>query len=68
MDWDDRENDRLGGKNVYSGSKGAAELVIKSYWMSFIKDMPNIKLAVTRAGNVSWWRRLGKRQNHLWTA
>ena len=50
--WGYRENDRLGGKDVYSGSKGAAELVIKSYWMSFIKDMPNIKLAVTRAGNV----------------
>ena len=50
--WGYRENDRLGGKDVYSGSKGAAELVIKSYWMSFIKDMPNIKMAVTRAGNV----------------
>ena len=27
--WGYRENDRLGGKDVYSGSKGAAELVIK---------------------------------------
>lgn len=50
--WGYRENDRLGGKDVYSGSKGAAELVIKSYWNSFIKQMPNIKLGVTRAGNV----------------
>ena len=50
--WGYRETDRLGGKDIYSGSKGAAELVIKSYWHSFIKSMPNIKLGVTRAGNV----------------
>lgn len=50
--WGYRENDRLGGKDVYSGSKGAAELVIKSYWNSFIKEMSNIKFGVTRAGNV----------------
>ena len=50
--WGYRETDRLGGKDIYSGSKGAAELVIKSYWHSFIKDMPNIKMGVTRAGNV----------------
>ena len=50
--WGYRETDRLGGKDIYSGSKGAAELVIKSYWYSFIKDMPNILLGVTRAGNV----------------
>lgn len=50
--WGYRETDRLGGKDIYSGSKGAAELVIKSYWYSFIKEMPNIKLGITRAGNV----------------
>lgn len=50
--WGYRENDSLGGKDVYSGSKGAAELTIKSYWHSFIKTMPNINLAITRAGNV----------------
>lgn len=50
--WGYRETDRLGGKDVYSGSKGAAELVIKSYWHSFIKDMPGIRLGVTCAGNV----------------
>lgn len=50
--WGYRETDSLGGKDIYSGSKGAAELVIKSYWHSFIKDMTNIKLGVTRAGNV----------------
>jgi CDP-glucose 4,6-dehydratase len=50
--WGYRESDRLGGKDIYSGSKGAAELVIKSYWHSFIKDKPYIKFGVTRAGNV----------------
>jgi len=50
--WGYRENDRLGGKDIYSGSKGAAELVIKSYWHSFLKDKSNIKMGIARAGNV----------------
>ena len=50
--WGYRENDAMGGKDVYSGSKGAAELVIKSYWHSFIKNNPFVKLGVARAGNV----------------
>ncbi len=50
--WGYRENDRLGGKDVYSGSKGAAELVIKSYWHSFLKHKTNLRLGIARAGNV----------------
>lgn len=50
--WGYRETDAVGGKDVYSGSKGAAELTIKCYWKSFIQAMPNIKLGVARAGNV----------------
>lgn len=50
--WGYRENDALGGKDVYSGSKGAAELAIKCWWHSFINKMPNIRLGVGRAGNV----------------
>jgi CDP-glucose 4,6-dehydratase len=50
--WGYREMDALGGKDVYSGSKGAAELTIKCYWHSFIKSMPNIKIGIARAGNV----------------
>ena len=50
--WGYRETDALGGKDVYSGSKGAAELTIKCYWKSFIQAMPNIKMGVARAGNV----------------
>ena len=50
--WGYRETDNLGGKDIYSGSKGAAELVIKSYFNSFfLKDHP-VKLVIGRAGNV----------------
>lgn len=48
-----RETDQLGGKDPYSGSKGAAELVIKSYFHSFISELyPRIKIGIGRAGNV----------------
>ena len=51
--WGYKENDQIGGNDIYSGSKGAAELVIKSYYHSFFKlDYSNIRLAVARAGNV----------------
>lgn len=50
--WGYREADQLGGKDVYSGSKGAAELVIKSYLNSFFKKDHPVRLAIGRAGNV----------------
>jgi CDP-glucose 4,6-dehydratase len=51
--WGYRETDTLGGKDPYSASKGAAELAIKSYTLSFFHSEGNkIKLAVGRAGNV----------------
>lgn len=51
--WGYKENDAMGGKDVYSGSKGAAELVIKSYYHSFFKsDDSNVRLSIARAGNV----------------
>ncbi len=51
--WGYKEDDQIGGKDIYSGSKGAAELVIKSYFHSFFKlDRSNVRLAVARAGNV----------------
>ena len=51
--WGYKETDQVGGKDIYSGSKGAAELIIKSYYHSFFegKDHP-VKMAVGRAGNV----------------
>tara|TARA_B100001996_G_scaffold73976_1_gene54579 strand:- start:842 stop:1909 length:1068 start_codon:yes stop_codon:yes gene_type:complete len=48
-----KENDRVGGKDPYSASKGSAEIIIKSYYESFFKkNNSNIKIASTRAGNV----------------
>ena len=46
------ENDILGGDDPYSGSKGAAELIINSYIKSFFSNRKNIRIAVARAGNV----------------
>ena len=51
-EWGYKETDSLGGKDIYSGSKGAAELVFKSYFHSFFKNDSKVKLATSRAGNV----------------
>lgn len=50
--WGYRETDALGGKDPYSGSKGAAELAIKSYFESFFSKQDTIRIGVARAGNV----------------
>jgi len=51
--WGYKETDPLGGKDIYSGSKGAAELVFKSYYHSFFnKPVSNVKIVTARAGNV----------------
>ncbi|MBX7148124.1 CDP-glucose 4,6-dehydratase [bacterium] len=50
--WGYRETDALGGRDVYSGSKGAAELVIKSYLYSFFTKNHPVRIGVGRAGNV----------------
>ncbi len=49
--WPYRENDVLGGKDPYSASKSACEMVIKSYRDSFFNEA-SIGLASARAGNV----------------
>ncbi|MBZ0189582.1 MAG: CDP-glucose 4,6-dehydratase [Candidatus Obscuribacterales bacterium] len=46
-----REQDPLGGKDPYSASKAAAELVVASYRESFFKN-EGVSLASARAGNV----------------
>lgn len=51
-EWGYRENDKLGGPDPYSASKGAAELAISSYFRSFFSKNNFIKLASARAGNV----------------
>lgn len=51
--WGYKEDDKIGGKDIYSGSKGAAELMIKSYVNSFFNSQnSNVKIAIGRAGNV----------------
>lgn len=49
--WGYRETDRLGGRDPYSASKAAAELVVHSYRKSFF-EQSGILLATARAGNV----------------
>lgn len=52
-EWGYRENDALGGKDPYSASKAAAEIIIKTYYESFFKSADsNIRLCSVRAGNV----------------
>ena len=50
--WGYKETDHLGGKDPYSASKAAAEIVIHSYYESFFKKSNNIRIASVRAGNV----------------
>jgi CDP-glucose 4,6-dehydratase len=49
--WGYRETDPLGGKDVYSGSKAAAEMAFRCYFHSFFKTSP-VRVATARAGNV----------------
>lgn len=48
-----KETDAVGGRDIYSGSKGAAEVIFKSYYYSFFKNegVP-VKVVTARAGNV----------------
>jgi CDP-glucose 4,6-dehydratase len=50
--WGYKENDKLGGKDIYSCSKASAEIVVNSYYNSFFKNSTNIRIATARAGNV----------------
>ncbi|HET8542005.1 MAG TPA: CDP-glucose 4,6-dehydratase [Anaeromyxobacter sp.] len=54
--WGYREDEPMGGHDVYSASKGAAELVVASYRRSFFPpdrlDRHGIAVASARAGNV----------------
>lgn len=50
--WGYRENDELGGRDPYSASKAAAELIFQSYLDSFLGSRPDLGCASARAGNV----------------
>ena len=47
-----KESDMLGGVDPYSASKGAAELIIRSYRESFFKNKKKCGVSSARAGNV----------------
>ncbi len=50
--WGYRENDRLGGRDPYSASKAACELIFSSYRSSFFDKRITLGAASVRAGNV----------------
>lgn len=50
--WGYKETDTLGGKDIYSASKGAAEIVFRSFYNSFFKDSNKHFIVSARAGNV----------------
>jgi CDP-glucose 4,6-dehydratase len=51
--WPYRENDPLGGKDPYSASKAAAEMIIDSYRYSFGSDVEHpLGIATARGGNI----------------
>jgi CDP-glucose 4,6-dehydratase len=53
LEYDYRENDPLGGHDVYSASKAAAELVVEAWRQSFFATNPKLgPVASARAGNV----------------
>lgn len=52
--WGYKETDHLGGRDVYSGSKGAAEVIFHSYYWAYFRDAEKtpVRIATGRAGNV----------------
>lgn len=50
--WGYRENDELGGRDPYSASKAAAEIVFLAYKESFLDQRKDLGIASARAGNV----------------
>jgi CDP-glucose 4,6-dehydratase len=51
--WGYRENDKMGGHDCYSASKGCSELVTNAFRNSFFSDNDShVRVASVRAGNV----------------
>jgi CDP-glucose 4,6-dehydratase len=50
--WPYREEDKLGGKDAYSASKAAAEIVAYSYMTALNRKTNPLNLATARGGNV----------------
>lgn len=50
--WGYRESDELGGRDPYSASKAAAEMVFQGYLHAFFDEKKGVGVASVRAGNV----------------
>lgn len=50
--WGYRENDILGGDDPYSASKSSSEILINSYFKTYLSKKSNINISSARAGNV----------------
>ena len=50
--WPYRETDRLGGRDPYSASKAAAEIITQSMISSYFAGQDSARIATVRAGNV----------------
>ena len=51
--WGYRENDALGGKDMYSASKAAVEILVRAFFKSYLEEDESLLLVATaRAGNV----------------
>lgn len=51
--WGYRENDALGGKDMYSASKAAVEILVRAFFKSYLEGDGSLLLVATaRAGNV----------------
>ena len=51
-EWGYKETDHLGGKDIYSASKAAAEVIFRGYARSFFDENTPVRVASARAGNV----------------
>ena len=47
-----KEDDKMGGNDPYSASKGAAEIIVSSYRRSFFEKNDDCGIVTTRVGNV----------------
>ena len=51
--WGYREQDALGGKDMYSTSKAAVEILVRGFYNSYLKgEDSKLRIATARAGNV----------------
>jgi CDP-glucose 4,6-dehydratase len=51
--WGYRENDSLGGKDMYSASKAAVEMLVRAFFRSYLEEDGSLLFVATaRAGNV----------------